>query len=183
MKGDSSVREHLRKVVESLVDISGKEEKEEETPATTGGEEEKEEKEEKKEKKPSVVWCSFHTQTLCSVPEGLKEVKGLSVLPEPSELIDYKNVFEAAEKEFRRICTNGEEYLPKMPNPEDIIWSSEEKAEKDSGEKEEQKPKEGEDVKKSEVPAEEPAEVKPADVPAVTAEEEEEKTTTTTSNN
>ena len=151
MKGDSSVRGCLRKVVESLVDISKKEEEKEEK------EEEKEsenvnESEEKKEgegeeevvekKKPSALWCAFYTQVLCSVPEKLKEIAGLSILPEPSELIDYKNVLDAAKSEFQRICTNDEEYLPKMPNPEDIIWSTDEKPEEEKKSEDENKPEE-----------------------------------------
>lgn len=129
MKGDSSVREHLRKIVESLIDITKKEEEEEKKNEEEAKEEEEKKNEEEvkeEEKKPEALWCSFYTQTLSLVPEGMKDIVGVSVLPEPSELIDYKNVFEASKNEFRRICTNDEEYLPKMPNPEDIIWSSEE---------------------------------------------------------
>lgn len=142
MKGDSGVREHLRKVVETLIDVSekkeeeekkkeGEEEKKSEEGEVEKVEEEEEEGEKEEKKKPVALWCSFYTQTICSVPEGMKDIAGVSVLPEPNELIDYKNVLDASKDEFKRICTNDEEYLPKMPNPDDIIWTTEEENKND----------------------------------------------------
>jgi len=131
MEGDISQRPALRSVVETLVDISGSETIEEAVAATTknkDGEEaaEKVPAEELVPTLPRAQWCSFHTQIACSLSSEAALPDGISVLPEPSEVADFAEVLASVESEFHRICGPESEFLPTMPNPEDIVWTADE---------------------------------------------------------
>jgi RAB protein geranylgeranyltransferase component A len=103
MAGDASVRDSLRSVVESFVDI---------TPPTDDS---------LTSSKPKAIWCSFHTHVARDVPAAETPV-GITVCPTPNEAVDFASAFTRVEAEFRRICGDSETFLPAMPNPEDIVW-------------------------------------------------------------
>lgn len=72
-------------------------------------------------KKPKVLWCVYFEQSDTSNFEFLSNVKGTYVVGGPDFHLDYDRSIQQAQSLFKIICPD-EEFLPRAPDPEDIIF-------------------------------------------------------------
>lgn len=72
-----------------------------------------------KTRKPSILYHQFFNQVI-RVP-SVTPPTNLFVTSDPGVQLDFSEEIEQAKKLFATICP-GELFLPKAPNPEDIIW-------------------------------------------------------------
>lgn len=70
--------------------------------------------------RPRVLWSLYFNIDNTS-QRDLTSVDNILVVGGPDELIDYDNAIAQARQVFDKMCP-GEEFLPKAPNPEDIIY-------------------------------------------------------------
>jgi RAB protein geranylgeranyltransferase component A len=84
-------------------------------------------------RRPNVLWSLFFNVDNSSRCDLTSSIDNILVVSGPDEYIDYDHAVTEARQIFERMCP-GEEFLPKAPNPEDIIYDDGETGEqKESG--------------------------------------------------
>lgn len=118
MRGDRTARPHLRAVVERFVCVPSSSADAATAPAATAD-----------DTRPVALLCTYHTQ-VCR--EGtVSGSSGVVVTPDVAASTDFGDVPAVVERLFWQICgtradPTGEplEFLPPMPDPEDVAWSA-----------------------------------------------------------
>ncbi len=70
--------------------------------------------------KPLLLWSAYFNQEIRSVADSDKPVN-MHIIADPDFELDFEQSLKQVEALFKAICP-GEEFIPTVPHPEDIIW-------------------------------------------------------------
>eukprot|EP00029_Vermamoeba_vermiformis_P006908 TRINITY_DN2838_c0_g1_i1.p1 TRINITY_DN2838_c0_g1~~TRINITY_DN2838_c0_g1_i1.p1 ORF type:complete len:539 (+),score=162.50 TRINITY_DN2838_c0_g1_i1:52-1617(+) len=80
--------------------------------------------------KPLLLWSAYFNQEIRSVAATDTPVN-MHIITDPDFELDFEQSLQQVEALFKTICP-GEEFIPTVPHPEDIIWSEEAEGEEEN---------------------------------------------------
>ena len=91
---------------------------------------------------PRLLWSLYYniTSTIVAPSDGATHLPtNVHIVSDPDATVGYETCVKEAKDTFYKICPN-EEFLPKIPDPEDIVYETDIIDENDNNENEEQEP-------------------------------------------